>query len=391
MTRLPDDAAEPPATARWAVGIAGFCALLNMYAPQAILPTLAASFHASPVGVGLTITATTLATALCAPFAGAIADRVGRKRAIVVGLSALAVPTALSGFSASLNELILTRFLQGLLMPAAFAASIGYIGEEWDRARVGRVTSFYISATVGGGFAGRFAGGLAADFADWHWTFFLLAAMNLAGAALVWRLLPEPRRFVRGGGLGQAIGAIIGHLRNRRLLSAYCVGFNVLFGLVTLFTYVNFHLAAPPYRLNAAELGLVFCVYLVGIGVTPVAGRWIDRIGQRRTLLLSTLTAAIGGALTLLAPLAAIIAGLAVFCCGTFVSQSVATSYVGIAAGSSRSSAAGLYLTFFYAGGAIGAWLPGYAWEHAGWAACVGLAMAVQGVVAAIALLLWRD
>ena len=376
--------------AKWGVGAAGFGALLNLYAPQAILPTLAAEFHAAPAVLGLTISSTTLAVAACGPFAGALADRLGRKRVMVASLLLLAIPTFLCALTQSLSGLIALRFVQGIFMPAIFAGAVGYVGEAWAKAEVGRAMSFYVAATVSGGFAGRFIGGAVASVADWHWSFVAQAALDVCAGLLVWRLLPDTG--VRGAktGLLEAAGAVFAHLRDRRLLSAYCVGFNVLFGLVTMFTYVNFHLAAPPYSLHAGQLGLVFCVYLIGIAVTPTAGWWIDRLGQGRMLLLATAVAAAGCAITLVPSLWAVVAGLAIFCTGGFICQSAATSYVGLVAGANRSSAAGLYLTFYYAGGAMGAVLPGLAWGWGGWTACVLVAILVQAVVAGIASRLGR-
>ena len=71
---------------RAAIGIPGFCAFLILYAPQSLLPALAQEFGAAPADISLTMTATTLAIALTAPFAGAIADVVGRKRVIVAAM-----------------------------------------------------------------------------------------------------------------------------------------------------------------------------------------------------------------------------------------------------------------------------------------------------------------
>ena len=48
---------------RAAVGIPGFCAFLNLYGPQSLLPSLAREFDASPAQISLTMTATTFAIA----------------------------------------------------------------------------------------------------------------------------------------------------------------------------------------------------------------------------------------------------------------------------------------------------------------------------------------
>jgi predicted MFS family arabinose efflux permease len=396
--------AAPGAVARWAIAVVGFCAMLNLYAPQAILPTLAQVFGVAPVAAGLTITATTLAVALCGPMAGAMGDLLGRKRVIIGALVLLAIPTVASGFTTTLPQLVVTRFVQGLFMPAAFAAALGYIGEEWGRQGIGRTMSLYIASNVGGGFAGRMIGGLAANLGNWRACFFALAVINLCGAALVWQLLPAPRHAAQlrphgvigvgaagagVAGIGRSVRAILANITNRRLLSAYFVGFNVLFGLTAIFTYVNFYLSRPPFSLSPAMLGMVFGVYLIGLVATPVAGRWIDRVGQRRMVLLATLLSCIGCVITLVARLPIVIAGLALFCTGAFICQSAATSYVGLMAGANRSSAAGLYLSFYYMGGAVGSLFGGYAWAWGGWTACVVIAVLVQAMMAAIATKLW--
>src|SRR6202012_2266639 len=77
------------------------------------------------------------------------------------------------------------------------------------------------------------------------------------------------------------LAAMLRHLKNPRLVATYAVGFCVLFSMLATFTYINFYLAAPPFRLSTAALGLLFVVYLAGAGATLVAGRWVDRRGHR--------------------------------------------------------------------------------------------------------------
>jgi predicted MFS family arabinose efflux permease len=370
---------------------AGFCSMLNLYAPQAILPRLAQEFGVAPALAALTITATTIAVALFAPFAGVLSDRVNKKKVVVLSLVCLSVPTALSGLSNGLNELLLVRFLQGIFMPAAFAASLGYISENAGKERIGAITSLYISANVSGGFAGRLLGGVAADLADWHWSFYVLAVINLSGACLVGRFLPAPKPGTEPKpDIATSLLSIVKHIRTPQLLAVYLVGFNVLFALVTVFTYVNFHLSGAPFHLSSGQLGLVFCVYLVGIVVTPSAGKVIDRIGQRRTLLFASIAAVSALMVTLVPDLLAVIAGLALFCSAIFICQASATSQIGKIAGRNRSSAAGLYLTFYYGGGALGAALPGLIWQQAGWTGCVILAVLMQVMTASVAWKLFK-
>jgi len=82
----------------FAVGLAGYCAFINLYSPQSILPLLSEEFHASAVEVSTIITVSTLAVALTAPFTGAVADVLGRKRVIVAAMFAA---VSASAFAAS--------------------------------------------------------------------------------------------------------------------------------------------------------------------------------------------------------------------------------------------------------------------------------------------------
>lgn len=123
--------------------------------------------------------------------------------------------------------------------------------------------------------------------------------------------------------------------------------------------------------------------------ITPVAGRWIDRYGQRLALA-AAIAAGIGGILlTLLYSLTAVVVGLAICCTGVFIAQAAASSYIGVATDRNRALAVGLYVTCYYTGGSAGAVLPGFLWKIGGWPACVALVAGVQAWTVIMALLLW--
>jgi MFS family permease len=341
------------------------------------------------VGVSLTITASTVGVALAAPFVGRLADRRGRKRTIVIAAMLLSAATFLATISFNLNELVFWRFLQGIVTPGIFAVTIAYIHEEWPPSKVGSAMSAYVSGTVIGGFSGRFVAGLTAQHFNWRWSFIVLGCMNLILAILLHKWLPDEKNFARVIQSRPSHHLALDHLSNRRLAATYAVGFCVLFTLVATFTYVVFQLAGPPFHLNPAALGSIFFVYLVGAAVTPLSGRWIDRHGHRSSLGASAAIGILGVLLTLAPSITLVIAGLAVCCTGVFIAQAISTSYIGTVAEHSRALAVGLYVTFYYAGGSVGATLPALLWRWGGWPACVGLVVAVQILTVTIALIFW--
>jgi predicted MFS family arabinose efflux permease len=355
-----------------------------MYCTQPLLPYLQRVFHASEIDVSMTVSATILAVALVAPFVGLMAESIGRKKVIVPSLYALTVPTMLVATSHTLKELIFWRFMQGLFVPGVVTVIMAYIVEEFAGAHVGRAMSAYVSGSVLGGFLGRYISGLVAHHFRWEDAFIVIGFINLAGAVVVQRALPKPRHFVRATNVRNSLAEMLHHLRNPQLLAVYGMAFAVLFSLVGAFTYTNFHLARPPYRLNSAQLGSVFFVYLLGVAITPLSGRFLDHYGMRRTAVLATGFTTTGLLLTLCRPLPLIIAGLALFSSGIFIFQAVGTVQTGIVAGRSRSSAAGLYVTFYYIGGSLGAIVTGWAWGAGAWPACVWLLLGVGALALAL-------
>jgi YNFM family putative membrane transporter len=383
--------AAPALPLRWdfrllAVSAAGFCVFLSVYATQPLLPLLARLFHASEEKVSLTVTATTVAVAIAAPFIGLLAERVGRKVIIVAAIFLLVIPTLGAATSHTLGQLIAWRFLQGLIMPGIIAVTMAYVTEEWPPDHVGGAMAAYVSGNVLAGVTGRFLSGWIAGHYRWQWSFVALAVLDVAGGVLVWRGLPPSRRqeAVVHPPLKQALGDMARHFRNPPLLAAYAAGAAILLALVAMFTYITFRLAGPPFHLGPQGVGSLFLVYFVGVVVTPIGGRFIDRYGQRKSLQVSLFVIAGGLLLTLLPWLWAVVVGLAVGSSGVFISQSSAASYMGLAAGKARASAAGLYATFYYLGGAAGAFVPGLFWPYVGWPGTVVFilaALAITGIV----------
>jgi MFS transporter, YNFM family, putative membrane transport protein len=376
---------------RLAVALVGFSAFLQLYPPQSLLPLFATEFGAGPAASSLTMSVTTLAVALVAPFAGVLADRIGRRKMIVAALFILVVPTALVATANSLEQILIWRFLQGLLLPPIFAVAVAYIGEEWPPDDLASVLGVYTAGSAFGGFLGRFVSGFAADYLGWRGAFLVLAALALAGALVAARYLPPERRFVPAQGLASALRAMLRHFRDARIVVTFAIGFAILFTFAALFNYATFYLAAPPFALSPAALGSIFVVYLFGVVVTPWTGRLVGRYGRRKLALGATAIWCAAVALTLAPSLALIIAGLAVAAAAGFVCQTLSQGFLATIATAGRSSAIGMYVTIYYIGGSVGALLPAPAYAAFGWPGVVALVMLVLVLMGAAVMLAWRE
>jgi MFS transporter, YNFM family, putative membrane transport protein len=374
---------------RLAVAAAGFSTFLHLYAPQALLPELAREFGVTPAQISALITASTLAIALTAPFTGAAADVLGRKRLIMAAMFAVTVPVLMEAIATTPGTLIFWRFIEGLLLPPIFTVVLAYVGDEWPPAEVVGVAGLYVSASSLGGFCGRLVPGIVGDVAGWRYAFLAIAAIGLAGAIVVATKLPTEKRFVGSEGFLASGRQMLRHLGNLQLMATCAVGFGVLFNFVAIFTYVSFRLAAPPYNFSSSLLGAVFFTYLVGAVATPWTGRVVMRYG-RRALMIGVISVwLVGLALLLASHLALILIGLSV-CAGCgMLCQATSTGYVTASANEGRSSAIGLYVSSFYIGGSVGGVAAGALWGAAGWWGVVALSAAVVATMGMTVILVW--
>jgi predicted MFS family arabinose efflux permease len=386
-TAAPPVYAEPSLLLVLTLMLVGAFAFVQVYSVQSILPQLQQDLNASVVAIGNAVGATVLAVALVSPAMGMISDALGRRWMAVLSVFLLAVPTALMTQVETIHSLLVLRFLQGLAVPGVTVVTLAYIGEEFRGPAMVRVMSVYITGNVLGGFLGRFLMGHLTDVMSWHAAFGVMATLNLAGAILIWRVLPPSRHFVPNARFSEELKALKSLLRNPAVQAPCALGFTVLFALVGVFTFVNLHLAAAPYHFSSAQLANVFAVYLLGVVITPLTGRFMPRLGMRRTVLMSVPLSAVGVALTLLPSAWGIVGALAIASSGVFITQSATVSFIAQRVTHGRSLASGLYYLAYYTGGFAGAWLGGVAYSIAGWPGTVGTLVVVQAVGWVIA---WR-
>lgn len=370
--------------ARLALFLCGCAAFLNLYATQSILTTFAEQFHISARAAGWSITVTTLAVAVTAPFVGRLTGRFQQRTVIAVTALLLAVPALMTAYAGSFAEVLVWRFVEGMLIPVVFATSVAYIGDRWRGATVTEVTSLYVAGTVLGGFAGRFVTGVMTEYVGWREAFELLAVLSLMVGGFIQFLLPDnPPRVA-------PVKAASSGVFRKPLVAAYAVGFCVLFSQIAAFTYAGLYLGLPPFNLGPAALGTLYMVFLLALIVIPIAGRLSKARPHAELLAVAAVLGISGSALTLAPSLGCIVAGLALSSTGVFLAQAAANAFISATAQANKAGAVGVYLTCYYLGGSCGAIVPALMWERWGWAGCVALIISFQLLTLLIALTGWK-
>jgi predicted MFS family arabinose efflux permease len=368
------------------IGLTAFLTVVDLFATQAILPSLAKAYNVSPAAMGFAVNASTMGMAVAGLAIAFFSRRIDRRVGILASLTLLAVPTALLAVAPDLATFTALRIAQGVFMSSAFALMLSYLGEACTAEETAGAFAAYITGNVASNLFGRLMSAALADHLGLAANFYVFAALNLAGAVLVYFYLRGTSAMPIAGPAGRSPLAVWReHLRNPALRASFAIGFCILFAFIGTFTYVNFVLVREPLSLSRMALGFVYFVFLPSIVSTPLAGHAVARFGAQRTFWFALAVAGIGLPLLVNPKLPAVLAGLALVGVGTFLAQAVATGFVGRAATVDRGSASGIYLACYFFGGLVGSAVLGQVFDRLGWGACVagvGIALAIAAILA---------
>jgi MFS transporter, YNFM family, putative membrane transport protein len=373
-----------------ALFLAGFSSFAVLYCVQPLLPVFAQEFGVSSAQSALPLSLATALLAAAILVAAAVSEGFGRRGLMFVSMALASILTVAAALAPSWTMLLALRAVAGFGLGGVPAVAMTYLAEETEPKGLGFAMGLYVGGTAFGGMVGRVGTGVLTELFGWRVALFCVGAVCLVAAAGFLWLLPASRNFTprRSFDPRHHLRRWAGLFRPGPLPLLFFISFVAMGAFITVYNYAGFRLMAPPYNLGHAELGLLFLVYVFGIASSATAGFFIDRFGRRIVLPAGLLVTGLGVALTLLPGLAAIAAGIVVLTIGFFFSHSVASSWVGRAAGQARGHASALYLLAYYLGASIAGWVGGWFWDWAGWPGVAGftLALLCLGVAAALGL-----
>ncbi|MDB5443111.1 MAG: transporter, partial [Phenylobacterium sp.] len=149
------------------------------------LPTIARALRVDPLRLNLTMTMFLLASAVCLPVSGWMADKLGAKKVFMTSMVLFALSSAGCGFAQNLPELIVGRIFQGVA--ASMMAPVGrlvLLRTTPKSELVGAMSVLTMPALVGP-VIGPILGGTIVTFFNWRWIFYINLPIALVGVALV--------------------------------------------------------------------------------------------------------------------------------------------------------------------------------------------------------------
>ena len=158
--------------------------LSALYVPQPLLPVLSAEFGVSRETAAFLTTIAFIPLSIAPLFFGALLESVSARKMLRWAVLLLAVTEGLMFLVEPFAWLMALRLVQGLLIPAMLTSLMTYVSQVTARSDMARAMSWYIAATILGGFAGRAFSGLIASLFHWRFSFLLLGVGLLV--AWVW-------------------------------------------------------------------------------------------------------------------------------------------------------------------------------------------------------------
>lgn len=413
-----------------AVFLAGIAVFLVLYETQGLLPAIRDAYGIDGPTASLTVSATNVAMAcFLIPFS-MLAPRIGHARQIGAGVIVAAILALILPFTPTPELLIVVRFLQGVAIASVPATAMAYLSLRLPPAALPGAIGVYIAGNTIGGLCSRLLTGLASEFLGWHGGLAFTAVVSLIfGLIVVWLLrhdlfstarsravldtdtvdsdstdtdptvteAADPDAVtagdavdpsadgdaVRGGDKTDDGGAGSAQPPRRAiplrggLWRIYLTGFLCMIVFGGSFTMLGTRLQQDPWRLSEGAVALFFLIYLVGTVVTTYYGRLATKFSRTRITLAGMVIALAGAGLTLVDSLVVIIIGMSLLTAGFFLGHTGASAAASAArpgVDSTRSSA--IYLTVYYLGTSLGAWLSAVLFSDFAWPGVVGMCAA---------------
>ena len=351
----------------------------NIYYAQPLAGPISVALGMPSQSAGLVVTLTQVGYGLGLLFVIPLADYVENRRLVLTAVGTSALSMLAAAWSSSAPVFLVCALLTGISSVAVqvlvlYAAHMAHDGIR------GRVVGSVMSGLMLGIMLARPVASLIADFASWQAVYLCAALTMWALVALLRLTLPQrlphsatSYRALMTSMVGLALHTVV--LRRRGLYQA------CLFGAFSLFwTVVPLHLA-QHFGMPQRGIALFALAGVAGAIAAPIAGRVADRGWVRpataaalliavAALLLAHIELANDSQQVMLLVLVAILLDFGVSA-NLVLGQRVIFS----AGAAQRGRFNAIYMATFFAGGAVGSALGGWAYAHGGWAQATWVAL----------------
>lgn len=281
----------------YVLALVAFCVALGFGIVVPAVPLFALQFGVGTTAAGAVISAFALMRLVSGLAAGRLVDRVGERLALLVGLGVVAVSSLLAGLAVSYPQLLVLRGLGGVGSAVFTISSTSLLLRVASAAQRGRTQSIYRGGFLIGGIIGPAFGGAVISISI-RAPFFLYAGTLLLAMVAAGTLLPKPppKSEPVEGEVPTVVErtTLAAAMANPAYQAALAGNFATGFSLFGVRSTVVPLLVVQGLELGPAWIGAAFTVgALVQALLLLPAGRAVDELGRRPTLVVGGLLTAV--------------------------------------------------------------------------------------------------
>ncbi|MGZ9722925.1 MFS transporter [Rhizobium miluonense] len=386
-TPLPEETISPLLTFMFAAA----CGLVaaNLYYGQPLAGPISQSLGFTPAATGLIVTLTQIGYGLGLLLIVPLGDLLENRRLILTLVALSAVALVGAAFASSPSLFLLASLCIGLAS-VAVQVLVPFAAHMAPDASRGAVVGNVMSGLLCGIMLARPAASFLSELLSWHAVYIISAGIMIALIVILRAALPTrvPHTKLHYGQLLSSMGHLALHtpVLQRRALYQAC-----MFGAFSLFwTTTPLLLASPAFGLTQNGIALFALAGAAGAVASPIAGRVADRgwtkLATTFALVIAIVAFLIGhfsGSGSLLALIMLTLSGI-MLDFGVQTNLVLGQRAIFALSAEHRSRLNGLYMATFFAGGALGSALGGWAYATGGWnmASWIGVAFPVIALLA---------
>ena len=334
-----------------------------MYATQPIQPLLAKQFNVSIIKASQFTAVIMLFLAISPIIYGYILEKTNVKKMLINSSIILFITNIFLGLATSYELFLFFRVIEALIVPAILTSLMSILANI-DKENIKFNMSIYVASTVFGGLVGRIFSGFIATNLYYEFVFYSLSLAILVSIYFISKLSYEGEATISK----PKITDVMEILKDKRFLIIYFLMFCVFFVFSGVLNILPFRVKEISSNVSEFQISLLYLGYGMGILISLNSSKIVKFFkNELNTILFGLIFFLFITIFLIQENIIFIFLLIFLFCVGMFTVHTVSTGLANSMKESQKSLTSGMYLSFYYLGGALGSFLPSIIYEKFGW------------------------
>ena len=334
-----------------------------MYATQPIQPLLAKQFNVSIIKASQFTAVIMLFLAISPIIYGYILEKTNVKKMLINSSIILFITNIFLGLATSYELFLFFRVIEALVVPAILTSLMSILANI-DKENIKFNMSIYVASTVFGGLVGRIFSGFIATNLSYEFVFYSLSLAILVSIYFISKLSYEGEATISK----PKITDVMEILKDKRFLIIYFLMFCVFFVFSGVLNILPFRVKEISSNVSEFQISLLYLGYGMGILISLNSSKIVKFFkNELNTILFGLIFFLFITIFLIQENIIFIFILIFLFCVGMFTVHTVSTGLANSMKESQKSLTSGMYLSFYYLGGALGSFLPSIIYEKFGW------------------------